>query len=65
MPGAVTDPERSIECLAVACFDTSGQFKRHTIRRKKPLANDILIDIEYAGICHSDVHQGRAEWPIN
>lgn len=24
--------------------------------------HDVLIDIEYAGICHSDIHQGREEW---
>jgi len=24
--------------------------------------NDVLIDIQYCGICHSDIHQARAEW---
>jgi D-arabinose 1-dehydrogenase-like Zn-dependent alcohol dehydrogenase len=24
--------------------------------------DDVLIDIEFAGICHSDIHQGREEW---
>lgn len=24
--------------------------------------NDILINIEYAGICHSDIHQAKNEW---
>lgn len=24
---------------------------------------DILIDVLYAGICHSDIHQARNEWP--
>ena len=24
--------------------------------------HDILIDILYCGICHSDVHQARDEW---
>jgi uncharacterized zinc-type alcohol dehydrogenase-like protein len=23
---------------------------------------DVLIDIEYCGVCHSDIHQARDEW---
>ena len=25
-------------------------------------ANDVELDIKYAGICHSDIHQAREEW---
>lgn len=25
-------------------------------------ANDILIEIDYCGVCHSDIHQARNEW---
>src|SRR5438105_2990002 len=25
-------------------------------------AHDIFIDIDYCGICHSDIHQARNEW---
>ena len=25
-------------------------------------ANDVVIDIAFAGICHSDIHQAREEW---
>jgi uncharacterized zinc-type alcohol dehydrogenase-like protein len=25
-------------------------------------AKDVLIDIEFCGICHSDIHQARGEW---
>jgi uncharacterized zinc-type alcohol dehydrogenase-like protein len=24
--------------------------------------NDVLLQIEYCGICHSDIHQARGEW---
>jgi len=30
--------------------------------RREVGPKDILIDIHYAGICHSDIHQVRAEW---
>ncbi len=34
----------------------------HTIERREPGAPDVVIDILYAGICHSDIHQVREEW---
>jgi uncharacterized zinc-type alcohol dehydrogenase-like protein len=32
------------------------------ITRRAPGANDVQIDIAFCGICHSDLHQVRAEW---
>jgi uncharacterized zinc-type alcohol dehydrogenase-like protein len=32
------------------------------VARREVGPKDILIDILYAGICHSDIHQVRAEW---
>ncbi len=32
------------------------------IERREPGPADILIDIEYCGVCHSDIHQVRDEW---
>ena len=32
-------------------------FERRALRE-----HDVLIDIQYCGICHSDIHQARAEW---
>ena len=34
----------------------------HSIERREPGPNDVAIDILYAGICHSDIHQVRDEW---
>ncbi|GMV49842.1 MAG: alcohol dehydrogenase [Nitrospira sp. OLB3] len=33
------------------------RFARRTVRRQ-----DVLIEIRFCGICHSDVHQARDEW---
>ena len=42
---------------------TAGQaFERGTVERRDVGPNDVLIDIAYAGICHSDIHQAREEW---
>jgi uncharacterized zinc-type alcohol dehydrogenase-like protein len=37
-------------------------FERRTIERRDPRPHDVVIDIRYAGICHSDIHQAREEW---
>ena len=34
----------------------------HTIERREPGPHDVLIDILYCGVCHSDIHQVRDEW---
>jgi hypothetical protein len=49
---------------AVAAFDTSGVLKKMEIERRSVLANDVDIDIKFCGVCHSDLHHIRAEWPI-
>ena len=33
-----------------------------TIERRDPREDDVVIDILFAGICHSDIHQVRDEW---
>ena len=33
-----------------------------SFERRELGPKDILIDIEYCGICHSDIHQARNEW---
>lgn len=33
-----------------------------TIERRDPRADDVVIDIKAAGICHSDIHTIRNEW---
>jgi len=37
-------------------------FERGTITRRELRAHDVLIEIAYAGICHSDIHNARDEW---
>jgi alcohol dehydrogenase (NADP+) len=33
-----------------------------TIQRRPVGEHDVLIEIKYSGICHSDIHQAREEW---
>ena len=34
-----------------------------TIRRRIPESQDVQIDVLYCGVCHSDLHQARNQWP--
>ncbi|MDQ2781219.1 NAD(P)-dependent alcohol dehydrogenase [Lapillicoccus sp.] len=47
---------------ALATPSPSAPFGATTIERRALRDDDILIDIAYAGICHSDIHQAREEW---
>ena len=39
-----------------------AKFHPWTFERRDVGPNDILIEIEYAGICHSDIHAAKNEW---
>ncbi|MDQ0656482.1 D-arabinose 1-dehydrogenase-like Zn-dependent alcohol dehydrogenase [Paenibacillus sp. W2I17] len=42
------------------------QFRSAEIKRRDLDTNDVLIEIKYAGICHSDIHTAHGEWgPVN
>jgi alcohol dehydrogenase (NADP+) len=32
------------------------------IERREPGPHELLIDVSYCGVCHSDIHQARNEW---
>ena len=45
-----------------AAMTAKAPITLHTIERREPGPHDVLIDILYCGICHSDIHQVRDEW---
>jgi alcohol dehydrogenase (NADP+) len=45
-----------------ATHDASAKFEPFEFTRRDVGPNDVLIDIEYCGICHSDIHLARNEW---
>lgn len=40
----------------------TAPFEKMTIKRRKPRPDDVVIDIHYASICHSDIHTVRGDW---
>jgi len=47
---------------AYAVKSRDAKFEKWSCPRRAPTADDVRIQIEYCGICHSDVHQARDEW---
>ncbi|MCQ9133416.1 MULTISPECIES: NAD(P)-dependent alcohol dehydrogenase [Streptomyces] len=47
---------------AYAAPAAKAPLERTTIERRAVREFDVLIDIEFAGICHSDIHQAREGW---
>eukprot|EP01004_Peranema_trichophorum_P003501 NODE_2487_length_1569_cov_61.809820_g2141_i0.p1 GENE.NODE_2487_length_1569_cov_61.809820_g2141_i0~~NODE_2487_length_1569_cov_61.809820_g2141_i0.p1 ORF type:complete len:402 (+),score=94.48 NODE_2487_length_1569_cov_61.809820_g2141_i0:58-1206(+) len=54
----------SIKATTLSAFNTTGILNLHSVERRKPVGNDVLIRVQFCGICHSDLHSARAEWPI-
>ena len=53
-----------IKVKARAVFGPKESFKETIIERRDLEAKDILIEIKYCGICHSDIHHFHAEWGV-
>ena len=51
---------RSVTAYATPA--AKAPFEKVTIERRDLGPHDVLIDIAYAGICHSDIHPAREEW---
>jgi uncharacterized zinc-type alcohol dehydrogenase-like protein len=51
-----------IETKGYAAHEASAPLKPFAFARREPGPRDVLIEIEYCGVCHSDIHQVRNEW---
>jgi uncharacterized zinc-type alcohol dehydrogenase-like protein len=51
-----------MDVAAYAVPTAKAPLEPFTVSRRDVGPHDVRIDIAYAGICHSDIHQGREEW---
>jgi uncharacterized zinc-type alcohol dehydrogenase-like protein len=56
------DPEKPMSVKACGAYAGDKPLESMDITRRAPGPHDVQIDIAYCGICHSDLHQVRAEW---
>jgi len=52
----------TVTTKAYAATSSGDKLKPFTIERREPGPNDVLIEIKFCGVCHSDVHQVKDEW---
>lgn len=51
-----------MKTLSYAAQSATENLAPLEISRREVLENDVKIDIEYCGVCHSDIHMARSEW---
>ncbi len=52
----------TIKAKGYATHSATGPLRPFTFERREPRAQDIVIEIQFCGICHSDIHSARNEW---
>lgn len=45
-----------------AVFGPTESFQQMNLERRDLGPQDVLIEIHYCGICHSDIHTAKGEW---
>ena len=45
-----------------AAHQAKAPLNPYSFERREPHNHDVVIDIQYCGICHTDIHQVRDEW---
>ena len=51
-----------IQVSGYAARQVKAPLTPYSFARREPRDYDIVIDIQYCGICHTDIHQVRNEW---
>jgi uncharacterized zinc-type alcohol dehydrogenase-like protein len=52
----------TMDVLAYAAHSAESDLEPLSLTRRDPRANDVVIDILYCGVCHSDLHTARNDW---
>jgi uncharacterized zinc-type alcohol dehydrogenase-like protein len=51
-----------IHVKGFAAFDPTSPLTQYNFERRELREHDVLVDILFSGVCHSDLHQVRDEW---
>lgn len=51
-----------IKTRGFAALSAKADLTPFSFERREPKEHDVLIEIKYCGICHSDIHQVKNEW---
>jgi uncharacterized zinc-type alcohol dehydrogenase-like protein len=51
-----------IEVSGYAAMQAKASLIPYAFERRAPVNKDVVIEIQYCGICHTDIHQVNNEW---
>lgn len=54
--------DNTVKSKGFATMNNQGVLQPYEFERRAVGENDILIEIMYSGICHSDIHQAHSDW---
>ncbi len=57
-----TQETQSINVFGYAAQSATEALAPFNFERREPRPNDVVIEILYCGVCHSDLHQTRNDW---
>jgi propanol-preferring alcohol dehydrogenase len=49
---------------AVIFYENGGELQYKDIPVPEPKPNEILINVKFSGVCHTDVHAWKGDWPL-
>ena len=58
---SVAIPEKQ---KGVIFYENGGKLEYKDIPVPKPKPNEILINVKYSGVCHTDLHAWKGDWPL-
>lgn len=48
----------------VIFYENGGELQYKDIPVPKPKANELLINVKYSGVCNTDLHAWKGDWPL-
>jgi len=64
-PTVPAPPQQSLPSRAYAAQSPTSGLAPFNFERRKPGPRDVLIQIRYCGVCHTDIHFVRNDWGIS
>lgn len=59
---SISEGTLMIKTEGYAALSAREPLAPYSFQRREPREHDVVIDIKYCGICHSDIHQAGDEW---
>jgi len=51
-----------MKVFGYATQSPTSKLAPHSFERREPRADDVVVEILYCGVCHSDLHMARNDW---